>query len=772
MENDKAFKFRVSAALKSLIGKELITDQFIAIFELVKNAFDAHAQKVTITFEDIYGENPRIIIKDNGKGMDYEDLRDKWLFVAYSAKKDGTEDSSIIDTKDYREYIKNKRIFAGAKGVGRFSCDRLGNKLNLITIKDKEDAKTENITVNWGDFEKDAKEEFVDIPIIHKELDTHNYEISHGTVLEMSELRDKWDRSGFLKLRRSLEKLINPNQDNDVNNFSIELIVDEEKTKDERTKDKWNKVNGIIENSLFEKLGIKTTQIVTEISEDNTLITTTIMDRGKLIYKITEKNNYTIGNIKIHLFQLSREAKNNFTRIMGIESVNYGSVFMYKNGFRIYPFGEVGEDIFGIDRRKAQGKNRYLGTRDLIGRIEIFGDNEGFIESTSRDGGLIKNNSYFELEKFFNEKTLRRLEKYAVNIIKWGDPYKVNEDDIERQPALNPEDVKEKIRGIIANLSRTKDVLSVEYENDFLDRLEKSQENSVSNVIKDIARIANDTNNDDLLNHVGKLNENVKSLVGANIEYEKEIDEKTSELVDVKEELGQRSSENLFLKSVMTTDKKEIVSLQHQIDHGTDRIRRNLDKLTDGIRRAAPKDELLNYIERISLENEKISTIAKFVTKANFNLMSQTITKDLVLFINQYIENVYKDYTHLKINKQMLNVTIKTPPNLRFEYTFKPLELIIIIDNLFSNSNKANANNVELVWEPVSNKKLRLKFIDDGIGISIKEINTIFEFGYTTTDGSGIGLYHVKQIIDKMGGKISVNNQLEKGVEFILEVQK
>ena len=89
--------FKVSSGLKDLIGGQLITDKFAAVFELVKNSFDAGATDVRIKFENIYTVNSKIIIVDNGKGMDYNDIKDKWLFVAYSAKKDGTE-----DTEDYR----------------------------------------------------------------------------------------------------------------------------------------------------------------------------------------------------------------------------------------------------------------------------------------------------------------------------------------------------------------------------------------------------------------------------------------------------------------------------------------------------------------------------------------------------------------------------------------------------------------------------------------------------------------------------------------------
>lgn len=146
MANKETFK--ISAALKDLIGKELITDEFVAVFELVKNSFDANASKVEVIFENNYeSDTARIIIKDNGNGMNYDDLKNKWLFVAYSAKRLGKEH------EDYRDKIKTQRIFAGAKGVGRFSCDRLGRFLNLITIKDEPKPKIENLVVNWEDFE-------------------------------------------------------------------------------------------------------------------------------------------------------------------------------------------------------------------------------------------------------------------------------------------------------------------------------------------------------------------------------------------------------------------------------------------------------------------------------------------------------------------------------------------------------------------------------------------------------------------------------------------
>lgn len=127
MSRTKHLNFRVSSGLKTIIGKELITNDFIAVFELVKNSFDAHSKRVDITFDGLTTDSPKLVIADNGKGMDYKDLIDKWLFVAYSAKKDEGE--------DYRDKIQSSRLHAGAKGIGRFSCDRLGGKLTLYSKK-------------------------------------------------------------------------------------------------------------------------------------------------------------------------------------------------------------------------------------------------------------------------------------------------------------------------------------------------------------------------------------------------------------------------------------------------------------------------------------------------------------------------------------------------------------------------------------------------------------------------------------------------------------
>ena len=163
MSEVSELNFKVSSALKNIIGRDLINNRFIAVFELVKNSYDAGANNVIIRFKNLKNEKAEISIIDDGSGMNLDDIKNKWLFVAYSEKK-----ISGNRAGNYRNQI-NKRIYAGAKGVGRFSCDRLGKLLNITTKK--YDDKVNSIDINWDNFELDDKNEFENIPVKHVYLD-------------------------------------------------------------------------------------------------------------------------------------------------------------------------------------------------------------------------------------------------------------------------------------------------------------------------------------------------------------------------------------------------------------------------------------------------------------------------------------------------------------------------------------------------------------------------------------------------------------------------
>jgi hypothetical protein len=376
--------FRVSANLKRIIGRDLITDDYVALFELVKNSYDAGARRVTLHFE-----GDRIVIIDDGAGMSAANVRDKWLFVAYSEKR--INESEAADGQpDYRERLGVTSRYAGSKGIGRFSCDRLGSTLVMQT-QAKGAARGTRVNVSWDRFEHDQLEEFVRIPVEMRsatglQVPAGMVAPQHGTVLEIGDLRSPWTRDKLLRLRAHLAKLIHPHGGR--SRFRIFVSAPGEQEADREAKRKARSVddesappvvNGEIQNFVFDELASRSSLIDVQVSDDGRHIKSRLSDRGAQIYEVREANPYPhLANSKFscRLFYLNQAAKNVFHRRMGVPSVQFGSVFLFRNGFRIFPIGEEGEDTFQIDRRKQQGYARHLGTRDIISMwrvvIEIF----------------------------------------------------------------------------------------------------------------------------------------------------------------------------------------------------------------------------------------------------------------------------------------------------------------------------------------------------------------------------------------------------------------
>ena len=545
----KQLQFKVSSALKDLVGKDLITNDNVAIFELVKNSYDAYATKVEIKF----GDN-EIIIADNGKGMSFDDLKNKWLFLGYSAKKDGTEDAdNDVKQKSYRDKIK--RHYAGAKGIGRFSCDRLGKHLSLMT-KSEDSHTIEKIIVDWTDFEVDQKKEFAQINVEHisQEKKSHIFPLNSetGTILKISDLNDEklpWDRKRLLDLKRSLEKLINPLSE--TNEFVIEIICEKEKNEDKRIRENNGHdrdiVNGILKNSISQILKLKTTQI--DVRLDKNYIYTTISDRGVDIYKIRENNTEfaKLEDVKINLYFLNRSAKSNFTRLMGIEPVNYGSIFLFRNGFRIMPFGNTGDDSWGLDYRAQQGHSRFLGTRDLFGRVDVLTDSiNEFKEVSSRDGGLIETQTSKQLFSLF-EIAHRRLERYVSGVL-WGEAflrkeYFVNEaeglrmrkelleidKDEENPNYILSSSIGSKIDFVqlIKTLAKDKNIKILYYNTELANIV--SSNNPIDSIkpqfLNDLEKIAEDTNDSNLLASIDAAKHRIAELTRQKEEVERKIAE-------------------------------------------------------------------------------------------------------------------------------------------------------------------------------------------------------------------------------------------------------
>ncbi len=812
-------EFKISSALKNIIGKDLITDDFIAVFELVKNSYDAHATQVDVIFE-----KEKLTIKDNGKGMSKEDIENKWLFLAYSAKNNGYEDEDLLkDDFNFRNKIQSKRFYAGAKGIGRFSCDRLGEILTLTTRKIRTDT-IEQITIYWNEFDKDPKEEFYNIKVSHQTLPKSSMpELVHGTILEITGLFSEWKRKDLQNLKHSLEKLINPFSPKNIQNddfFKIRLLCEREKENDTEEKINRNKVNGIVQNFIFEILNIKTTQIITTIEEN--VIITELVDRGEPIYKIREPNaEYPlIKDAKYHLFFLNRAAKANFTRVMGLRPVRFGSIFLFKNGFRVYPFGNVGDDTLGIDQRHQQRYASRLGTRDLLGRIEIFTEDQSeFRETSSRDGGLIDTAGYRQLINSITEKCLLRLEKYVVSV-QWNlkeYPELKEDKDKDDVSLLDNIIIKARIINLVKKISDSRDVEILSYNKNFLNIINEKLTNAPPEVFSNLSKIAKTTNDKSFELQINQTEKNYRELVNAKriaeqkAQKAEEMERKAREAAE-KAELKRREEEKkrqeeeykrlkaeeakrkaneeatkaqsarkkaeqetqhrrnqvLFLQSVKAIEYEDVRDLNHTIGISSDLIAKQLLIFKRRIDRGKniSKNDLMRFINTVSLANSKILAITKFTTKGNFLKLCDDMHEDIVLFIVNYINNISSN-TYLKTKIHFVN------PDLKFEYHFRPIEMTIIIDNLINNSNKHGKQKIEFEFHLLKNGlEIICRDFGPGLNKSIPNPELIFEEGFTTSNGSGLGLAHVKKIINDMNGEIFINTDYKNGLELKIRFEK
>jgi signal transduction histidine kinase len=765
--NEKFFK--ISSGLKNLIGSDLITDNFVAVFELVKNSFDANATEVKITFEDIYSKTAKIIIQDNGDGMDYDDLTKKWLFVAYSTKRD--------------EDLKPERIYAGAKGVGRFSCDRLGRYLNLITVKNKVNSKIENLIVDWKKFELDQSKEFSTIPVDHQVLKKTDYTLKKGTVLEITGIaKDFWNRENFKKLKEKLSKLIRPdlNPSNQVQKFKIILSVPDEEVEDREVLKKlkaeknnqiqlyYNTINGEIKNFVFTELDIKTTKIEAKLDDQGT-ITTKLTDRENFIYEIQEKSGYNLlSNIDITLYFLNRSAKVIFGKRTGVEHIDYGSVFIYKNGFRVYPYGERRDDSLGLENRALQGYARYIGLRSLIGEISIKGKNAELRETTSRGDGLVKTKTFNQLvntEDGYLIKTLRRLERYVVEVTQWGVN---NEDETEN---LSSEKVKENLVKLIANISDDKSILSLNYNKNIIDLIAGKEEKSAKKLVRNFKRIAAESNDKKLLKDAANIEKAISSSIKRVASAEKELTQKISEKKQVESELERRVEQLSIATSIASQDLNNVTNLHHQVRVLTDVIKTELLLFSRRVERGEKlsNQEIKDFINKISFENSKIESISKFGSRAIFQDFTSSEKADIVGFIENYVKKISNYFSSSRLKVQF-HAAIKGS----FELKFRPLDISIIIDNMISNSKKAEASLLDISIESISDKSIELIFKDNGKGLNreIKDVALIFEKGFSTTKSTGLGLFHVFNLIEDYKWNIKVNTRNQKGFEVTITIKK
>ena len=717
--------------------------------------------------------------------MSNADIHNKWLFVAYSAKRDGTEDDN------YRDKVSGpRRSFAGAKGVGRFSSDRLGKHLLLCSKAAQH--PVQHAEIDWTLYEVDAKKEFRTIKASVWETSDFptslpNPQGKTGTVLEVRGLRSEWDRKKLQRLKRELTKLINPFAEESPE-FEIEIIAPDQRAQDKQDA-KYNAsatrkgdprliVNGLVKNPILDVLGERTTLIRVALVNKGEMIESVLEDRGELIYRIREPNPYSRikeSGLLADIYFLNRSAKAVFARRMGLPSVQFGSIFLFRNGFRVMPIGAEDDDFFGLNRRKQQGVRRFLGGRDLIGRVDIAGGH-GFEEATSRNHGLIRTPEVSEMIECVRDKCVRRLERYVVDI-SWKDPYDKDTTDISR---IKLDESSSNVAELVSRLAATQGVELVAYNREIV-RIVDERSTAFERSLKALELLAERTGNAAILSRVDQAKTRIRSLEAsqkaaakAARRAESRAEAALSVAATAKFKLDEERKRNRFLVAAASLDVDTTLNLHHQIIVHASDVHLGVKRMMGKLRKNAkvPKHEWIDFLERVSFRNSQILTASRFATKSGYKQQSAEVQADLAGYIRDYVETVTSLWAPRGVK---IEVSSDEKP---LERAFRPIEVGIVIDNLVANAAKARASKVGVFLQVTkgTNPELIITVADDGAGWSesLDPLEYVLDKGFTTTNGAGLGLYHVRQVIEGLGGLIDVHREPESdifpGAKLVLRI--
>lgn len=428
MQNDKKnMRFKARAHLLKLLGDQLIGNDRLAIFELVKNAYDANATEVTVLL-DIESNPPKISIKDNGFGMNLKTIENKWLELGTNSKRGDNRKPTPPPFN---------RLPLGEKGVGRLAVHKLGTKLKLVTRSEGHPKYT--INVDWpkliesSEYINDASVDII------QEMPSDK---STGTFIEVTGLHQTdWNRRDVRALAKLINSLVSPFQS--VHDFNVTLKVpgreswlsDLPDVEDILDRAVWSfefEINNSGEFSWvyqftpplkFKSIGKR------NLSENDFLELST----PPFFHDEDNKRHLSdslilsadmlsgIGPIqgKCYFYYLRKEvlgADGNYKYISDYLSDQAG-IRIYRDGIRVFNYGERGDDWLGLNARRINTPTKMFGPNSIISGISLnlresfyVGDGIDYLQEKTNREGFDENGAYKRLrwivssafDKFFN----------------------------------------------------------------------------------------------------------------------------------------------------------------------------------------------------------------------------------------------------------------------------------------------------------------------------------------------------------------------------------
>lgn len=723
--DDSQVRFSVDAGIINRLGKELVGKHETAVSELVKNAFDADATEVNLIFENSWTNGGTLIIEDNGAGMTKEQLIKGFMRLSSSDKIH----NPISD--------KYKRTRAGKKGIGRFATQRLGSKLTIETHTAKNDFSIK-LSIDWNEFETDK-----DLLSISNNLEIIPKTKAEGTVLIIEYLRDGWSDAMIKRVFRYTSELLQPFP------LSKKSKKESESSIDPGFKSYYFRQDGLDlipiideEEAIFKHALAEIEGYVMEDGQGCWALKSDKLNFPQEVFLIgnDEKNRENIDakfkllkglHFKTYYFILDSSLFDSSRSFSFIKDVGYekGGIKLYRNGFRVLPYGEKSDDWLGLD--KSNNRSIVLGphpNRNFFGFVELQ-DDEGLFEETSSREGLIENDHLNELINFVYRSIISAVIKVSELRGRKATASQKNFKKKKDDPSDKVNKAVEELEGFFSDDNQEKGLTSDHSNSD----------NSQENVNKENAK-----------KHFEEFKE----------AWEEEI-KRHQELIDENNMLRILAGLGLVIG--------EFIHEVHRFLPGFDA---EINFLKNAVK------DIKEVYERVELLGTNIKSFTSYTSYFD-KAISRNVIREL-----QSIElrDVVKDF-NLVIDSNLKRSNIKFEKPVFDEYDLftipmHPSEWASILFNLYTNAKKAIIRNKEdgriFVQCGKDDKNVYLEFSDNGDGIPKENEDVIFNAFYTTTSaanhsgndaeslvGTGLGLKIMKDIVEFYGGEVYVTNPTE-----------
>ena len=396
----ESLTFKPRARLLLQLGDELIRNEGIALLELVKNAYDADATKVKVSMDKVQDKRyGMIIIEDNGEGMNLDLIKTVWMEPGSSKK--------LLDANKKRRTRTFNRAVLGEKGIGRFAVHKLGDHIEIITKKKNEDEV--RIVIDWTVFT--ATNYLNNTPIeVEERVPEYFSKNESGTKITVKKLRRDWTRGMVRDVARSWNALCSPFKTPESFDIDLDIDIDNEKWLDGiMTLDKIHEYalfyfTCTMENDKIEKFEYVFTPYtsLTKLKrrkvthmDSNIKKLLTLKDKDETI----DLSGHRIGKVTFEGYIFDRDPR---ILSLGIDDRkgfreylnNNGGVKVYRDGIRIYDYGEPGNDWLNLDIRRVNIPTQRISNNIIIAAVSIDREHSTDLKEKTNREGFIENEAY------------------------------------------------------------------------------------------------------------------------------------------------------------------------------------------------------------------------------------------------------------------------------------------------------------------------------------------------------------------------------------------